>query len=484
MTSLIELSLKEVADKLKNREVTATEVTKACLERIKDRNEQINAYVHLTEDKALDMASQCDKRIKEGNARLIGGVPLGIKDIFCTKGDLTTVCSHILDGFRPPYESTVTENLWKSGAVMLGKTNMDEFAMGSSNETSYYGPARNPWNLDCVPGGSSGGSAAAVADYQCFGATGTDTGGSIRQPAAFNGIVGMKPTYGRCSRYGVIAFASSLDQAGPMARTVEDTALMLRCMSGYDPMDSTSADLAIEAYDEGLADLDLKGLKIGLPKEYFMEGLDPQIAELVKQAVKRFEEQGAEVKEVSLPHTDAAVATYYVVAPAEAAANLSRYDGMRYGLRVEGENLMDTYERTRSEGFGWEVKRRIMIGNYVLSSGYYDAYYTKAQKVRSLISQDFKNAFEDVDVIFAPTTPTTAFKLGENSDDPVQMYMNDVFTLPASLAGLPAISVPAGLVGGMPAGLQIIGKAFEDKKVLQVAYAHEQMCGFELKKPE
>lgn len=484
MTSLVELSLKEVADKLKNREITATEVTKACLERIEARNGTINAFVHNTADKALEMAAQCDKRIKEGNARLIGGVPLGIKDIFCTKGDLTTVCSHILDGFRPPYESTVTENLWKSGAVMLGKTNMDEFAMGSSNETSYYGLCRNPWNTDCVPGGSSGGSAAAVADYQCYGATGTDTGGSIRQPAAFNGIVGMKPTYGRCSRYGVVAFASSLDQAGPMARTVEDTALMLRCMSGYDPMDSTSADLPIEAYDEGLADLDLKGLKIGLPKEYFMEGLDPSIAALIKDAVKRFEEKGATVKEISLPHTDAAVATYYVIAPAEAAANLSRYDGMRYGLRVEGENLTDTYESTRSEGFGWEVKRRIMIGNYVLSSGYYDAYYTKAQKVRTLISQDFKNAFKEVDVIFAPTTPTTAFKIGENSDDPVQMYMNDVFTLPASLAGLPAISVPAGLVEGMPAGLQIIGPAFEDKKVLQVAYAHEQMCGFELKKPE
>lgn len=488
MTELYELGLKEAAEKIKNKEITSVELTKACLDRIKERNGDINAFITVTEEKALEMAAESDKRVAEGKARLLEGVPIGIKDLFCTKGTLTTAASHILDGFVPPYESTVTSNLWKAGAVMLGKLNLDEFAMGGSNETSYYGPVRNPWDTSRIPGGSSGGSSAAVADFQCPAATGTDTGGSIRQPAAMTGIVGLKPTYGRCSRWGVVAFASSLDQAGPMARNVEDCALMFRAMSGYDPMDSTSADRPIEDYDEHLDELNLKGLRIGLPKEYFVDGIDPQVLELVQSAVKRFEEQGAEVKQISLPHTDHSLPTYYIVAPAEAAANLARYDGMRYGLRVEGKDLKETYINTRSEGFGAEVKRRIAIGNYTLSSGYYDAYYTKAQKVRNLISEDFTKAFEDVDVIFTPTAPTPAFKIGEKSDNPVEMYLSDVFTVATSLAGLPGISVPAGTatVDGteLPVGLQMIAKPFAEEKLLQIAYAHEQMTNFELKKAE
>lgn len=479
---LYELGLKEAAQKIKSREISAVDLTKSCLERTQNRQDKINAFITVCDEKALEMAAESDKRVKEGNARLLEGVPLGIKDLFCTEGVLTTAASHILDGFKPAYESTVTANLWKAGGVLLGKTNLDEFAMGSSNETSYYGPVKNPWDLARTPGGSSGGSAAAVADCQCPAATGTDTGGSIRQPAALTGVVGIKPTYGRCSRYGTVAFASSLDQSGAFARNVEDAALLLRSMSGYDPKDSTSADKPIEHYSEGLDDFDIKGLKIGLPKEYFIEGLNADVRAQIDTAVKRFEDAGAEVVEISLPHTKYAVSTYYIIAPAEAAANLARYDGMRFGLRVEGENLLETYLKTRSEGFGDEVQRRIMLGNFTLASGYYDAYYLKGQKVRARIAQDFAEAFEKVDVIFTPTAPSAAFKLGEKVADPVTMYLNDVFTVATSLAGLPGVSVPAGLVdveGKMlPVGLQIIGKAWDESTILKAAHAHEKMAEF------
>ena len=481
--SLYTLGLKEAAKKLKNKEISAVELTKATLERIDQRNPTLNAYNTVCHDVALEMAAAADKRLKSGEAGLVEGVPFGMKDLFCTKGVATTASSHILENFIPPYESTVSGKLWREGGVLLGKTNLDEFAMGSSNETSYMGKVKNPWDAERTPGGSSGGSSAAVADFLCAAATGTDTGGSIRQPAAFTGIVGIKPTYGRCSRYGIVAFASSLDQAGAMARSVEDAALMLRAMSGHDPLDSTSADAPVHAWDETLNHFTPKGLRIGLPKEYFIEGLDPNIRKVIDAAVKRFTDAGAVVKEISLPHTKYAVPTYYIIAPAEAASNLSRYDGMRFGLRVEGKNLAETYANSRSKGFGWEVKRRIMVGNYTLSSGFYDAYYIKAQKVRALIAQDFVNAYKDVDVIFTPTAPSTAFKLGEKISDPIQMFLNDVFTVAISLAGLPGISVPAGLVDGLPVGLQIIGQAFGEEKLLQVAHAHEKMCGFEMRQP-
>jgi aspartyl-tRNA(Asn)/glutamyl-tRNA(Gln) amidotransferase subunit A len=482
---LYELSLKEAARKIKDREITSVELTKAYLDRIEERNKKTNAFITVCADKALEMAEASDKRVKDGNPRLIEGVPVAVKDLFCTKGVQTTAGSHILEGFVPPYESSVTENLWNAGAVLLGKTNMDEFAMGSSNETSYYGDAKNPWDLKRTPGGSSGGSAAAVADYLCAGATGSDTGGSIRQPAAFTGLVGIKPTYGRCSRWGMVAFASSLDQAGPMARNVEDAALMLRCMAGFDPKDSTSADTPLHDYDEHLEELDIKTLRIGLPKEYFIDGLDPIIKAHIDDAVKRFEAEGATVKTISLPHTKYAVPTYYIIGPAEAASNLSRYDGMRYGLRIEGKDLNDTYCKTRSAGFGAEVKRRIMVGNYTLSSGYYDAYYTKAQKVRTLIAQDFQKAFEEVDVIMTPTTPTAAFELGGKITDPIAMYLNDVFTTPASLAGLPGISVPVSCIKkdgvDLPIGMQILAQPFNLQMAMQVAYAHEKMTGFQMR---
>lgn len=484
MSELIHLGLKEAASKIKARDISSVELTKALLERVEGRNEAINAFITVCGEKALEMAENADARVKEGKGRLIEGVPLGIKDLFCTQGVRTTAGSHILDGFVPAYESTVTGNLWQAGGVLLGKLNLDEFAMGSSGESSYFGASRNPWDVSRVPGGSSSGSAAAVADYQCPAATGTDTGGSIRQPAALSGIVGMKPTYGRCSRFGVVAFASSLDQPGPMARSVEDVALMLRAMSGHDAKDSTSVDHPIEPYDEEMLKGSVKGLKIGLPREYFMEGLDPRIKAQVMAAAERLQAEGAELIEIDLPHTEYALPVYYIIAPAEAASNLSRYDGMRFGLRIEGDNLLDTYKKTRSAGFGAEVKRRIMIGNYTLSAGYYDAYYGKAQKVRTLIIQDFVNAFEQVDVILAPTAPTPAFKIGEKND-PVAMYLNDVFTIPTSLAGLPGISVPTGTVneGGLelPVGVQFIGPAFSESKLLQVAHIHEQITDFNMK---
>jgi len=408
---------------------------------------------------------------------------VAIKDLFCTEGIRTTACSHILDGFVPPYESTVTARLRAHGAVMLGKTNMDEFAMGSSNETSFYGPVRSPWqrrgdSRPLVPGGSSGGSAAAVAARLCPGATGTDTGGSIRQPAAFCGIVGMKPTYGRCSRWGIVAFASSLDQAGPLSRTVRDAAIMLGAMAGFDPKDTTSADVAVPDFEAALG-RGVAGLKIGIPKEYRVEGMEAEIAALWDQGAKWLEEAGAEIVEVSLPRTRYALPTYYIIAPAEASSNLARYDGMRYGLRIEGASPAETYENTRGEGFGAEVRRRVLIGTYVLSAGYYDAYYLKAQKVRKLIADEFSRAFATVDAILTPTAPTAAFAHGAKADDLIAMYLNDVLTVPASLAGLPAISVPAGLSSdGLPLGLQLITRAFDEETLFRVADALEQAAGF------
>ncbi len=481
MSDLLKLTATAALKELAAGHVSSAELTAACLSRIAARNPAVNAFVTVAPEEALKAARASDERRAKGQAGVLEGLPLGIKDLFCTEGMLTTAASHILDGFVPAYESTVTAKLWSAGAVNLGKLNMDEFAMGGSGENSFYGPARNPWDESRVPGGSSSGSAAAVADYQCFAATGSDTGGSIRQPAAFTGTVGIKPTYGRCSRWGMVAFASSLDQAGIFARSVEDAALLLETISGHGAKDSTSAPQDVPAWGANLGTLSLKGLRIGLPKEYFMEGLDARIKEAVLAAAKRFETEGAIVKEVSLPHTQYAPATYYIVAPAEAASNLARYDGMRYGLRVPGKNLLETYTNTRSAGFGPEVKRRIMIGNYALSSGYYDAYYTKAMQLRTLIARDFDSVFNEVDVLFTPTAPTPAFKVGEKSDDPVAMYLGDVFTIPTSLAGLPGISVPAGTVDEagtlLPVGLQIIGRRWDEQTILQVAHAHQQLTG-------
>jgi aspartyl-tRNA(Asn)/glutamyl-tRNA(Gln) amidotransferase subunit A len=445
---------------------------------------KLNAFITETPDRALEQAAESDRRLQQGEARLLEGIPLAIKDLFCTENIRTTAASRILENFIPPYESTVTRNLWNAGAIIVGKTNLDEFAMGSSNETSWFGPVINPWrargrNDDLVPGGSSGGSAAAVAARLASAAIGTDTGGSIRQPAAVTGIVGMKPTYGRCSRWGIVAFASSLDQAGPMTRSVRDAAIMLRAMASVDPMDSTSVDEPVPDYEAGL-DGGVKGLRIGIPLEYRIEGAAQEIEALWSRGAEWLKSEGAELCEVSLPHTKYALPAYYIVAPAEASSNLARYDGMRYGHRAAGEaDLIETYEKTRAEGFGREVKRRIMIGTYVLSAGYYDAYYLRAQKTRTLIARDFSNAFKDCDVLLTPATPCAAFGLGEKTADPVSMYLNDVFTVTVNLAGLPAISVPAGLShNGLPLGLQVIGQAFDEATVLRVGRAIERCAGF------
>jgi aspartyl-tRNA(Asn)/glutamyl-tRNA(Gln) amidotransferase subunit A len=459
--------------------VTSVELTRAALARMSHRK-HINAYITHCEKEALAMAEASDARLKSGKARALEGLPLGIKDLYCTKGVRTTAASNILGNFVPQYESTVTQKLWDAGAVMLGKLNMDEFAMGTSNENSAFGKVLNPWDESRIPGGSSGGSSAAVADYQCFGATGSDTGGSIRQPASMCGVVGIKPTYGRCSRFGMVAFASSLDQAGMFARTVEDAAILLQAISGNDPNDSTSADRPVPDWAGTFKDLDISKLRIGLPKEYFVDGMDERVKGRIMEAVGRFKAAGATVKEISLPTTAYALAAYYIVAPAEAASNLARYDGMRYGLRVEGKNLIETYIKSRSQGFGDEPKRRIMVGNYVLSSGYYDAYYNKAQQVRTLLTREFEKAFEEVDVIMTPTAPNPAFKLGEKSDDPIALYLEDAYTVTVNMAGLPGISVPAGPVedrgSQLPVGLQIIGPKWEEGRLFQVAYAHEQMA--------
>ncbi|MGI9509157.1 MAG: Asp-tRNA(Asn)/Glu-tRNA(Gln) amidotransferase subunit GatA [Geminicoccaceae bacterium] len=484
--SFFELDLAQAREGLKQRDFSAVELTKAYIQAIEAARD-LNAFILETPERALAMAEESDQRIAAGRARPLEGVPLAIKDLFCTEGVQTTAGSHILEGFVPPYESTISGNLWNAGALMLGKTNLDEFAMGSANITSYFGPVINPWTArgaerSLVPGGSSGGSASAVAARLCLGATGTDTGGSIRQPASFVGCVGMKPTYGRCSRFGTVAFASSLDQAGPMTRNVRDSAIMLQQMVGHDPQDSTSAPVGVPDFEAAITG-DIRGLKIGIPNEYRLDSTPKAIIDLWQQGVDWLRSAGAEIREVSLPHTQYALPAYYIVAPAEASSNLARYDGMRYGLRVEGEDLNDTYERTRGEGFGDEVKRRVLIGTYVLSAGYYDAYYLKAQKIRTLIKQDFDQVFEGVDLVLTPTTPSAAFGIGERSD-PIQMYLNDIFTVPASLAGLPAISVPAGLSeGNLPLGLQLIGRAFDEETVFRAAEVLEEAAGFDALPP-
>jgi aspartyl-tRNA(Asn)/glutamyl-tRNA(Gln) amidotransferase subunit A len=482
MTALTDLTIAEALAGLAKRSFTSRELTEAHLTAIAARRD-LNAFITETPERALAMAAESDARRQGGAARLLDGIPIGIKDLFCTEGVVTTAGSHILDGFKPPYESTVTAQLWRAGAVMLGKLNMDEFAMGSSNTTSYHGHVKNPWrragdDRDLVPGGSSGGSAAAVAARIAMAATGTDTGGSIRQPAAFSGLVGIKPTYGRCSRWGVVAFASSLDQAGPLARTVEDAALMLQAMAGHDPKDSTSVDLPVPDYRAALTG-GVKGLRIGIPREYRADGMDAAIEKLWAEGAAWLKAAGAEIVEISLPHTKYALPTYYIIAPAEASSNLARYDGVRFGLRVAGETLDEMYEKTRAAGFGAEVKRRVLIGTYVLSAGYYDAYYLKAQRLRSLILRDFTQAFEKVDAILTPATPTAAFAVGEKSDDPIAMYLNDVFTVPVNLAGLPGISVPAGLSAeGLPLGLQLIGRAFDEATLFRISRTVEQAANF------
>ncbi len=482
MTTLTDLTISAAREGLRAKEFSAHELAQAHLAAIDQANDALNAYVLPTPDLALEMASASDQRLEKGEGGALEGVALGIKDLFCTQGTLTTACSHILDGFSPPYESTVTANLWSAGAVMLGKLNCDEFAMGSSTETSHYGPCINPWrregsNAPLVPGGSSGGSASAVAARLCLGATATDTGGSIRQPAALTGTVGLKPTYGRCSRWGIVAFASSLDQAGPVTRDVRDAAIMLTTMASHDVKDTTSVDRPVPDYEAALG-TGIKGLKVGIPNEYRVEGMGEEIEALWQTGIGWLKEQGAEVQEVSLPHTKYALPAYYIVAPAEASSNLARYDGVRYGLRVPGDDVISMYENTRAEGFGAEVKRRVLIGTYVLSAGYYDAYYLKAQKVRSLIKRDFDDAFEKVDVILTPTTPAPAFALGEKSGDPVEMYLNDIFTVTVNMAGLPGISVPAGLSSeGTPLGLHLIARAFDEETLLRTAHALEQAAG-------
>ncbi|WP_194094107.1 Asp-tRNA(Asn)/Glu-tRNA(Gln) amidotransferase subunit GatA [Marivivens aquimaris] len=489
MTDLNKLTIAEARDALKKGETTSVAITEACLAEIEAQG-VLNAFVHKTPEIALDMAKAADARGYADGAAL-NGIPLGIKDLFCTKGVDSQAASGILNGFKPEYESTVTTKLFASGAVMLGKLNMDEFAMGSSNESSVYGPSVNPWKVDdrnLIPGGSSGGSASAVAADLCIGATGTDTGGSIRQPAALTGTVGIKPTYGRVSRWGIIAYASSLDQAGPMTKTVRDSAIMLSAMAGHDMKDSTSADLAVPDFEAALTG-DIKGKTIGIPREYRLDGLNADVAKLWDQGAEMLRDAGAKVVDISLPHTKYALPTYYVIASAEASSNLARYDGVRFGERAKlgaGDGITEMYEKTRAAGFGPEVQRRIMVGTYVLSAGFYDAYYNRARKVRTLIKRDFENAFaEGVDAILAPATPSPAFGIGEVSDhDPVQMYLNDVFTVTLNLAGLPGVSVPAGLASnGLPLGLQLIGRAWEEADLLNIAYTLEQKTGF-VAKPE
>ncbi len=481
--SLLTLTLAQASKALHTGEISATALTTAYIKAIEELNPRLNAFITPTPELALAQAKAADARLQAGTATALTGIPIAMKDLFCTEGVRTTAASKILSPFVPPYESTVSAKLKAAGAVTLGKANLDEFAMGSSNITSAYGPVENPWkragsDAKLVPGGSSGGSAAAVAARLALAATGTDTGGSIRQPAAFTGISGIKPTYGRCSRYGIVAFASSLDQAGPMARTVEDNAMLLNVMAGFDEKDSTSANVAVPDFTRALTQ-GVAGKRIGIPKEYRLEGTNPEILALWDQGIAWLREAGADVVEISLPHTKYGLAVYYIVAPAEASSNLARYDGVRFGARVDGHDLIDMYERTRAAGFGPEVKRRIMIGTYVLSHGYYDAYYLKAQKVRALILRDFQQAFEQVDAILTPTAPSAAFGLGEKMDDPVTMYLNDVFTVPASLAGVPAMSVPAGLSSeGLLLGLQIIGKHFDEETVFAVSAAIETAAGF------
>ena len=475
MSKISELSLTKIVNGIKKKDFTSEEVTKSFID-ISNKSKKLNAYITECFDEALKFSKNFDK--KKDHEGLLSGVPIAVKDLFCTKNVKTTAGSKILHNFIPTYESTVTSNLWSHGAFLLGKLNCDEFAMGSSNETSFFGNVKNPYGEKLVPGGSSGGSAAALAAGLTPATIGTDTGGSIRQPASFTGTVGLKPTYGRCSRWGIVAFASSLDQAGPMTNNVEDSALLLQAMSGYDSKDSTSVDKKIENYSSNLTEK-IKGLKIGIPKEYRVDKMPTEIDDLWKKGIDYLKDAGAIIKNISLEHTMYALPAYYIVAPAEASSNLARYDGVKYGHRAKGKNLIEMYENTRSEGFGNEVKRRILIGTYVLSSGYYDAYYLKAQKVRQLIKNDFDKAFNDVDAILTPSTPSSAFKIGDKSDDPVSMYLNDIFTVPVNLSGLPAISVPAGYdKNNLPLGLQLIGKAFDEQTILNLSLAIEKRANF------
>ena len=477
-------TLSELSAALHNGDISSVELTQHYLDRINTYNGELNAFITVAEEHALKQARNADVQLQQKTAGKLTGIPLAHKDIFCTQGIRTSCASKMLDNFIAPYDATVVEKTNAAGMVTLGKTNMDEFAMGSSNETSFYGQVQNPWDKQCVPGGSSGGSAAAVAARLAPIATGTDTGGSIRQPASLCNLTGLKPTYGRISRYGMIAFASSLDQAGPMAHSAEDAALLLNEMAGFDPRDSTSVEQTVPDYSASLNDA-IEGLKIGLPKEYFSEGLDPQVASVIEAAIKTYESLGATIKEITLPNTSLAVPTYYVVAPAECSSNLSRMDGVRFGHRCEDPtDLLDLYQRSRGEGFGEEVKRRIMIGTYALSAGYYDAYYLKAQQCRRLISDDFKQAFNDVDVIMGPTAPTTAFKLGDKTDDPVAMYLADIYTISTNLAGLPGMSIPAGFVDGLPVGLQIIGNYFDEARLLNVAHRYQQATDWHQQTPD
>lgn len=476
-------TLTELAAGLRSKEFSSVELTQAFLSRIR-QHQELNAFITVSEDRALQQAQAADQLLAAGNATALTGIPVAQKDIFCTLGTKTSCGSKMLDNFIAPYDATVVGKFNQAGAVMLGKLNMDEFAMGSSNETSFYGPVLNPWDTDCVPGGSSGGSAAAVAARLAPAVTGTDTGGSIRQPAAFCGVTGLKPTYGRVSRYGMIAYASSLDQGGPMARSAEDAALLMQVMAGFDPKDSTSVDQPVPDYSASLSQ-SLQGLKIGLPKQFFSAELDSQMAETIQAAVAEYQKLGAEVKEVDMPNLELAIPAYYVIASAECSSNLSRYDGVRFGYRCQNpEDLTDLYTRSRGEAFGAEVKRRILMGTYALSAGYYDAYYLKAQQVRRLISDDFKRALSEVDVLMGPVTPSTAFRIGEKTGDPIQMYLSDIYTIAINLAGLPAMSIPAGFVDGKPVGLQVIGNYFSEAKLLNIGYRYQQVTDWHLQVPK
>lgn len=478
--NILELTICELNKKLTSKELKVKEVLDVVFSVIRRYEPHIDAFITLNEEQAYKDGERIQQKIDEGNGITpLTGVPISIKDIFCTEGILTTCASKILYNFKPPYDATVVSRFKSAGAIIIGKTNMDEFAMGSSTENSAFKRTKNPWDLSRVPGGSSGGSAAAVASFMGFGSVGTDTGGSIRQPASFCGVVGLKPTYGRVSRYGMVAFASSLDQAGPFARNVEDCAIILNVIAGHDPMDSTSADLPVPDYLQEIKK-DIKGLKIGVPKEYFIKGIDPEVEKSIREAIKTLEKEGAEILDISLPHTEYGLAVYYIIAPSEASSNLARYDGVKYGYRAEGNrDLLEMYMKTRAEGFGQEVKRRIMLGTYALSSGYYDAYYRKAQQVRRLVKEDFDRAFTEVDAILTPTSPTPAFRFGEKTQDPLTMYLSDIFTIPVNLAGLPGISIPCGFTSeNLPVGLQIIGKPFDEGTILRIANSYQKVTNW------
>ena len=482
--ALNELTIHELKDKIKKREISAREVADDVFKRIDAVEGKVHSYITLMREPAYEAAERADRDIREGKINALTGIPIALKDIMCTRGVKTTCGSHILHNFIPPYDATVVKKLRAAGAVFVGKANMDEFAMGSSTETSWFGVTRNPWDLERIPGGSSGGSASAVAADECVAATGSDTGGSIRQPAALCGVVGLKPTYGRVSRFGLIAFASSLDQIGPFTKDVEDCAIMMNVIAGYDPMESTSVPMEVPDYLSFIRK-DIRGWTVGIPKEYFIEGIDPEVEGAVRKAITVLEGLGAKCVDISLPHTEYCLAVYYVIAPAEASSNLARYDGVKYGYRsTGGRDLLEMYKMTRSEGFGAEVKRRIMIGTYALSSGYYDAYYKKASQVRTLIKRDFQEAFKSCDVIITPTTPTPAFRIGEKTDDPLQMYLSDIFTISTNLAGIPGISIPCGYTkSGLPIGVQFLAGHFEEGKLLQVAHAYEKHSGIKRRRP-